>query len=257
MLSRALTNLLGNAAKFTGQGEIEVSAHYQAPTLMIAVRDTGIGIPANRLKEIFEPFRQLETSEARRHGGTGLGLAISQRLLAILGGRLEVVSQIGRGSTFTIRVPAPMSSQPRHKPTLQVAVVPDQSSTQKRRRRPEHILVVEDDENTRYAMQFILENEGYQVSFAQGEQAIWTAQHKRPHLILMDIMMPGMDGYQVARTLKAQKQLAHIPVVALTAAAMKGDREKALAAGCDDYLTKPFEKKDILRMIEKWLEQER
>ena len=116
------------------------------------------------------------------------------------------------------------------------------------------ILVIEDDANTRYAMQFILENAGYQVEFAEaGEKALLAAQHQRPDLILMDIMMPNMDGYQVARMLKAQKQLAHIPVVALTARAMKGDREKALAAGCNDYLTKPFESKDILSMLEKWL----
>ncbi|KAA0224946.1 PAS domain S-box protein [candidate division KSB1 bacterium] len=257
MLTRALTNLLGNAVKFTEDGYLDVSAHYRAPALTMAVRDTGIGIPANRLKEIFEPFRQLEMSEARRHSGTGLGLAISQNMLAILGGRIEVVSKVGSGSTFTIHVPVKIPSPAEIKRAAGVTrkPAPAQAASSKKRRRPSgHILVVEDDENTRYAMQFILENEGYRVSFAEGEEAILSAQHERPNMILMDIMMPKMDGYQVARTLKAQKQLAHIPVVALTARAMKGDREKALAAGCDDYLTKPFEKKDILGMIAKWLE---
>ena len=103
-------------------------------------------------------------------------------------------------------------------------------------------------------MEFILEDAGYQVSFAEsGEKALLAAQHDRPDMILMDIMMPGRDGYQVARLLKAQKQLQHIPLVALTARAMKGDREKALEAGYDDYLTKPFEKKDILAVIARWL----
>lgn len=196
-------------------------------------------------------------SEARRHSGTGLGLAISQNMLAILGGRIEVVSKVGSGSTFTIHVPVKIPSPAEIKRAAGLVRKPAtaQASASKKRRRPSgHILVVEDDENTRYAMQFILENEGYRVSFAEGEEAILSAQHERPNMILMDIMMPKMDGYQVARTLKAQKQLAHIPVVALTARAMKGDREKALAAGCDDYLTKPFEKKDILGMIAKWLE---
>ncbi|MCK6557884.1 PAS domain-containing protein [bacterium] len=261
ILERGLTNLLGNAVKFTTQGEIAVTAQFHPPLLRLAVRDTGIGIPANRLKEIFEPFRQLETSESRRQGGTGLGLAISQRLLAILGGTITVASTPGEGSTFTLEVPVEV---PRTKAGRKARAGRPQTSAKapaappKWRRHRRHILVVEDDENTRYAMQYILEDQGYQVSFAEGgEQALLKAQHERPHLILMDIMMPQMDGYRVARTLKTQKQLAHIPVVALTAAAMKGDREKALAAGCDDYLTKPFAKKDILAMIEKWLESDK
>lgn len=257
ILARGLTNLLGNAVKFTTRGEIAVTAQFQPPLLRLAVRDTGIGIPAKRLTEIFEPFRQLEAGESRRQGGTGLGLAISQRLLAILGGTITVASTPGEGSTFTMTVPVEVprakaaGKTPAGQP--QTRVRPATAAGKWRRLRP-HILVVEDDENTRYAMQYILEEQGYQVSFAEGgEQALWKAQHERPHLILMDIMLPQMDGYRVARTLKTQKQLAHIPVVALTAAAMKGDREKALAAGCDDYLTKPFAKKDILAMIEKWL----
>ncbi|MDZ7344960.1 MAG: ATP-binding protein, partial [candidate division KSB1 bacterium] len=297
MLLRVLTNLLGNAVKFTERGEIEVWARRPSAALVISVRDTGAGIPAARQKDIFEPFRQLETSEARQHGGTGLGLAISKKMLAILGGEIELESQPGKGSTFTIRVPEsdiPSESSAakrrdgkariaRHEKRKKKAAdelatkrtsgmtsllaAPLRKSDRDGKRSPlklfsrdrnraktPRILVVEDDENTRYAMQFILENAGYQVDFAEGgDKALLAAQHHRPDLILMDIMMPNLDGYQVARMLKAQKQLAHIPVVALTARAMKGDREKALAAGCNDYLTKPFESKDILGLLEKWL----
>ncbi len=276
ILSRVLTNLLGNAVKFTEKGEVEVWARMRTNTLVISVRDTGIGIPPAKQKEIFEPFHQLENSETRRHGGTGLGLAISKRMLTIVNGEIEVESEPGKGSKFTIQMPpstaparpAPRASRPeKARPASEPKSKSDdgKSPAKKRGRLPlnfplgtrpkaPRILVIEDDANTRYAMQFILENAGYQVEFAEaGEKALLAAQHQRPDLILMDIMMPNMDGYQVARMLKAQKQLAHIPVVALTARAMKGDREKALAAGCNDYLTKPFESKDILGMLEKWL----
>jgi CheY-like chemotaxis protein/anti-sigma regulatory factor (Ser/Thr protein kinase) len=276
ILSRVLTNLLGNAVKFTEKGEIEVWARMRSATLVISVRDTGAGIPVSKQKEIFEPFRQLENSETRRHGGTGLGLAISRKMLAILHGEIEVESEPGKGAKFTIHIPAstapvrPATRTPRAEKSRLGSEAKSKSDDGKagarkrsklslrfpisKRPKSPRILVIEDDENTRYAMQFILENAGYQVEFAEaGEKALLAAQHQRPDLILMDIMMPNMDGYQVARMLKAQKQLAHIPVVALTARAMKGDREKALAAGCNDYLTKPFESKDILGMLEKWL----
>jgi CheY-like chemotaxis protein len=251
-------------------------------SLVVSVQDTGIGIPAARQKHIFEPFRQLESSEARRHGGTGLGLAISRKMLAILNGNIEVESEPGKGSKFTIYLPestlppgacTPGSRSrrktpraPRKRRKEKIKEIPSQKAKPAihfpavpglkmfTRAKTPRILVVEDDENTRYAMQFILANAGYRVDFAEGgEKALLAAQRQRPDLILMDIMMPNVDGYQVARMLKAQKQLAHIPVVALTARAMKGDREKALAAGCNDYLTKPFESKDILAVLEKWL----
>jgi PAS domain S-box-containing protein len=273
ILSRVLTNLLGNAVKFTEKGEIEIRARLRAHrTLVITVRDTGIGIPASRQKEIFEPFRQLETSETRRHGGTGLGLAISQKMLALLHGKIEVESAPGKGAKFTVHIPESalpargLGESGRARGDQKIKKTARQELPAKKdksllrfllakRAKSPRILVVEDDESTRYAMQFILENAGYQVEFAEaGEKALLAAQHQRPDLILMDIMMPNMDGYQVARMLKAQKQLAHIPVIALTARAMKGDREKALDAGCNDYLTKPFESKDILGMLEKWLD---
>jgi PAS domain S-box-containing protein len=265
ILSRVLTNLLGNAVKFTEKGEIEVWARKRDRLLVFSVRDTGIGIPASRQKEIFEPFRQLENSETRRHGGTGLGLAISKKMLDIIHGKIELVSETGKGSKFTVHIPEStlparaVGREQKGKKEKGKEVLAKKEKSGLRfslvnRAKSPRILVVEDDESTRYAMQFILENAGYKVDFAEGgEKALLAAQHQRPDLILMDIMMPNMDGYQVARMLKAQKQLAHIPVIALTARAMKGDREKALDAGCNDYLTKPFESKDILGMLEKWL----
>lgn len=268
ILSRVLTNLLGNAVKFTEKGEIEVWARKRDRALVFSVRDTGIGIPASRQKEIFEPFRQVENSETRRHGGTGLGLAISKKMLAIIHGKIEIESAAGKGAKFIVHIPESTlparaagrirREQKSKKEAAKEAPAKKEKSGLRfslvNRAKSPRILVVEDDESTRYAMQFILENAGYKVDFAEGgEKALLAAQHQRPDLILMDIMMPNLDGYQVARMLKAQKQLAHIPVIALTARAMKGDREKALDAGCNDYLTKPFESKDILGMLEKWL----
>jgi PAS domain S-box-containing protein len=291
MLRRVLTNLLGNAVKFTEQGEVRLAAsmnrkdsasaprhteaivaergpHHSSTKeaeqgmLELSVRDTGVGIAAANHKKIFEPFHQIERGAARKHGGSGLGLAIAQKLVGLLGGEIEVNSAIGKGTTFLLRIPvAPVSGAAKTSlksgrddgaKRKRKGLLKQTTSRIKGRRR---ILVVEDNENTRYAMKFLLENEGYAVDFAEsGEQALLAAQHQKPHLILLDIMMPAMDGYQVSRMLKSQKQLSHIPVVALTARAMKGDREQALSSGCDDYLTKPFERKDILAVIERWLE---
>jgi len=257
ILGRVLTNLLGNAVKFTNTGEIALTARVSGERAQIAVRDSGIGMPQNRLKDIFEPFRQLDSNEARKHGGTGLGLAISQSMMRILGGKIEVASTIGKGSTFTItlplRVPVTLIKPVETKPAQAKAKTAGKASEKKTPNRDALILVIDDDATARKAMRFILEDEGYRAFFAEnGEQALPMAQREQPDMILMDIMMPNLDGYQVARMLKNQKHLKGVPLVALTARAMKGDREKAFAAGCDDYLTKPFETKEILAMIEKW-----
>lgn len=256
LLGRVLTNLLGNAVKFTERGEIVCRAHKRTASLQIEVQDTGTGMPKQRLQEIFEPFRQLESGEARKHGGTGLGLAISQRLMRILGGNIEVASELGKGSTFTVTLPLdarPSMTAREHKPAA-TEMIATKAPVKKSAKRNALILVIDDDANARLAMRFILEDEGYRVLFAEsGEDALPQAQREQPDLILMDIMMPKLDGYQVARALKSQKQLKHVPLIASTARAMKGDREKAFAAGCDDYLTKPFESAEIVAMMKKWL----
>ncbi len=255
LLRRVLLNLLGNAAKFTERGEIVCRVLAHKAWLTIEVQDTGIGMPKQRLQEIFEPFRQLESGEARKHGGSGLGLAISQKLMHVLGGRIEVSSTLGKGSTFAIHLPLQPPPNLILREPQQPALAPlAQAAAQKKnKKRTPHILVIDDDDNARLAMRFILEDEGYHVTFAEnGEEALPRAQREQPDLILMDIMMPKLDGYQVARALKSQKQLKHTPLIALTARAMKGDREKAFAAGCDDYLTKPFETAEIIAMIVKW-----
>lgn len=257
-LSRVLLNLARNAQKFTNEGgTVEISAALAAgDRLILQVRDTGIGIPQSDLQNIFEPFNQLDRKASRRYEGTGLGLPISRRLIELLGGKISVQSKVGQGSTFTVDVPVQAiwkkgkdRTPPRKHQAVSAAKKPDRKGS----KRGWQILVVDDDTSTKEAMRFLLENSGYQVEFAHdGPSAINTAQYLRPDLILMDIMMPGMDGYQVARTLKAQKNLNRIPLVALTARAMNEDRERALEAGFDDFLTKPFAMDEFFRLVQRY-----
>lgn len=237
MLARVMLNLARNAQKFTDVGEVEIAGRMLGDgVLQLQVRDTGIGIAKSQQKAIFEPFRQLDRKTSRRFEGTGLGLAISKRLVDLLGGHLAVQSKLGEGSTFLVEVPVEqVAAAPAKKPA------PRRKKAKKSQKRSMQVLLVDDDESTREAMKFFLENAGYHVEFASdGPTAVTQAQHLRPDVILLDIMMPGMDGYEVARILKSQKQLRQIPVIALTARAMSDDRQRARAAGFDDFLTKPF-----------------
>ncbi len=252
LISRVLLNLARNAQKFTEHGSVEIAATMLPnKVLRLQVKDTGIGIPREKLDIIFEPFRQLDPHTSRQYEGSGLGLAISGRIVELLDGTINVKSTPGQGTLFTVEIPVqPLSRKPRDFRSQPARSAPRKKS----RRKPLHscrILLVDDDSSTQEAMRFLLENEGYQVEFASdGPTAITQAQHMRPDIIFLDIMMPGMDGYQVVHTLKSQKQLKAIPVIALTARAMADDREKARRAGFDDFLMKPFAMEDFFYKIE-------
>jgi PAS domain S-box-containing protein len=424
-LTKALMNVIGNAVKFTLHGGISIKIGLTNESqLKIIVADTGIGIPSDRIGEIFEEFRQLDSSDSRTYGGTGLGLAITRKVLTIIGGSISVESQLEKGSSFTIflplftdhelqgkkiiafqpelpKRPAPQfesriaddrdrldgqkklvlvieddqdaryimqqylrdhnyqvvfpqngedvialaervqpfaitldllmpdrsgwevlellrtesrtkgipiiitsilaeqerayemgateylvkpfepqkllvllaTLEARSKKKKAVLDLPSWLSFQKRAFKrlfslPRHggerigykstILLVDDDKDTQYAVRYILEEAGHKVYFAnEGHEAIQCAEAFKPNLILMDIMMPKMDGYEATRRLKANDELKNIPIIAMTAKAMKGDREKIILAGCDDYISKPFMTKDILNLVEKWLEENR
>ncbi len=416
-LTKALNNVLSNAVKFTRVGGIRVKAGIaDRKNFKIEVSDTGIGIPADRLGEIFKEFRQIESTDSRTFGGTGLGLAITKNVLALIDGTITVESQLGKGSAFTIVAPLKRrsdlneeevreldkhSSPPKALPlrpelkddrgnlkpnrnailvvddeseslyvisyylhqngyqvifpeadedaiqlaqqyepyavildvimpaksgweilrdlkaspvTQEIPVLmtsilsereralemgadeylvkpfdPEQllaflSSIEKKGKRKKsliqianfltkkdlpqpatrhrtgngktsrsRILLVDDDSDTQYALQLILEGEGYEVDFAkEGREALKKAESSKPNLILMDIMMPGMDGYETTQTLKRNDRLKDIPIVAVTAKAMKGDRERTLQAGCDDYISKPFVTEEILQIVKRW-----
>ncbi len=258
-LMQALRNLLSNAVKFTRRGRITVRAARAADeTVSIAVGDTGIGIPADRLETIFEEFQQLDSSDSREFGGTGLGLTIARRLATMLGGDIRVESHLGRGSLFTVTVPQRLGEV---SAKLKSSADGGGESAGKvmeagARRRPK-LLVVDDDADAQYAMQFLLEEEGFEVVYARnGSEALSLARKIRPDAILLDMMMPGMDGFKTTEALKTDPATRGIPVIATTAKAMRADRDHVLEAGCDDYLAKPFEAAELISCVRRWVVQQ-
>ena len=210
-----------------------------------AVSDTGIGIPAEKIGELFQPFMQADASASRRYGGTGLGLAISKRLAKALGGDIEVASELGKGSTFTLTIDAgPLDG------VADAASVRRPAAERENRRHGQQepplrgrVLLVEDDPDIQRIVRLLLRKMNLEVEMADDGQTACDMAEKskaegRPYdLILMDIQMPGMNGYEATRWLRQHGWQG--PIVALTAHAMAGDREKCLAAGCDDYIAKP------------------
>ena len=199
------------------------------------MRDTGPGIAAADQAKIFEEFQQVDNSSTRQKGGTGLGLAISKRIVEMHGGRIWVDSELGKGSTFTITLPVNVGSEAR-------------SDMSKR------ILVVEDQEDNRQILRDLLGSVGYQILEAEdGARGVAAAEAERPDLILMDIQLPLIDGYEATRRIKANPALRAIPIIVVTSYALSGDEDKARAAGCDDYVTKPYSPRALLAKINEHL----
>jgi signal transduction histidine kinase/DNA-binding NarL/FixJ family response regulator len=251
-LRQLLINLVSNAIKFTETGGIEIVAGMTGlggDRLRVDVVDTGIGIPAEKLDAIFEPFTQADNSVTRRYGGTGLGLAISRRVAEALGGELLVQSEIGCGSRFSLIIdPGPLAG-------VTMLASPESAAHQKRELASAgcdlsgtKILVVDDGDTNRKLIQLILRRAGaHAVTVENGREAVDKGLEKPFDLILMDMQMPVMDGYTATRKLR-QRGIA-IPIVALTAHALKGDEEKCRDAGCSGYLTKPIEADRLLRTL--------
>ncbi|MBL8174952.1 MAG: response regulator, partial [Bryobacterales bacterium] len=243
-LRQVLLNLLGNALKFTDAGGVTVNVSRPGgEELRISVEDSGIGISAAKLAVVFDPFRQADGSVARRYGGTGLGLAISSRLVQLMGGHIGVSSEMGKGSTFTVHLPCRPATAPAEAP---LSSAPSKQSTLS-------ILLVEDNLiNQRVAMR-VLERAGYTISVAaNGREGIEKWRGACYDIILMDVQMPEMDGYEAVRLIRSLEQAsgAHIPIIAMTAHAMVGDREACLQAGMDDYIQKPFDPAHLIEKIE-------
>jgi signal transduction histidine kinase/ActR/RegA family two-component response regulator len=254
-LRQVLTNLLGNALKFTVQGSITLDVHLDgtpesALFLRCDIIDTGVGIPPAARARLFQPFSQADGSMARRFGGTGLGLAISKQLVEIAGGDLWVESEEGRGSrfAFTWRIELPRagaSAAPLPAVTAPTSAVPGRKLC---------VLLVEDNAiNQRVALAH-LKRLGCTVSLASdGAQGLEQAFATDFDLVLMDCQMPNMDGFEATRHIRAfEGRRAFVPIVAMTANAMQGDRERCLAAGMDDYIAKPFSATDLARVVAKW-----
>ncbi len=235
-LRQVLLNLIGNAIKFTPHGEVSVEISAAGGAIEFAVQDTGIGIASEQLSGIFDAFSQAEASTTRRFGGTGLGLAISQRLVQLMGATVEVSSIEGIGSRFwfTLALPAVAGPGPRQR------ALPSGAA----RLAGRHLLVVDDNALNRQVASELLRNEGAQVLLADGAAAALALLRggvARIDLVLMDVQMPDMDGYQATRAIRQDTSLAGMPVLAMTANAMAGDRDKCLAAGMNDYLEKPID----------------
>jgi signal transduction histidine kinase/AmiR/NasT family two-component response regulator len=251
---QVLANLVGNALKFTERGEIRVRVEAAGEAggraiIRFEVRDTGIGIPVERQAAIFESFVQADNSTTRRHGGTGLGLAISKRLVTAMGGRIGVMSEPGCGSVFWFAIPfevaAPAQSTELSRTWRGLAVAAQ----------PARILVAEDNPVNQRLAQRMLEKAGYEVRVASdGHQAIIKFKQESYDLVLMDIQMPVMDGLEATAAIrKLEGGGRRTPIVAMTAHAMKEDRERCLAAGMDDYLTKPVQATALASVLERWL----
>jgi PAS domain S-box-containing protein len=253
-LRQVLINLLANAVKFTPIGgkvtlNIEIDKDSR---LFFSIVDTGIGISPENLTKLFQPFVQIDSSLNRKYQGSGLGLVLVKQIVELHGGSIDVKSELGKGSCFTICLPPtcfdrniPLDSNSSELPSLPIDPNNLLSST---------VLLVEDREQNIITTSSYLVKKGYELSIARhGIEAIFLAENNHPDIILMDIQMPGMDGLEAISKLKANPVTANIPIVALTALAMAGDRERCLAAGANDYLTKPVKLKQLESTIQKWL----
>jgi PAS domain S-box-containing protein len=254
-LKQLLVNLLSNAVKFTEKGKrigLTVEGIPEANEIVFFVWDEGIGISKENLPRLFKPFVQLDAGLTKEYHGTGLGLALVAQIARLHGGRVSVESGEGRGSRFIVTLPwLPHDQQAEAKVTGELRPPPAPRSE---RRRSGRILLIEDTDTTVALMQEYLIHLGYEVSVARnGVEGVIAAKKEHPDLILMDVMMPVMDGLEAAKVIRTDKDLMHIPIIALTALAMPGDRERCLAAGMNDYLSKPIRMNDLTETIEKHL----
>jgi len=260
-LRQIVSNLLSNAIKFTDSGSVRVRTTVRPATdglveLCVAVTDTGIGIEDDEVARVFETFSQIDASSTRRYGGTGLGLAITRRLARLLGGDVDVVSRVGEGSTFTARVVgAPCETALTLDIEAPVAALPDRAGDGELPLQGMRVLLAEDGLDNQRLISILLRRAGAEVDVVgNGREALEyleasQANGASPDVVLMDMQMPEVDGYEATRRLRARG--ASVAVLALTAHAMQGDRERCLEAGCDDYVTKPIDRRLLLETIQR------
>jgi signal transduction histidine kinase/DNA-binding NarL/FixJ family response regulator len=249
-LRQVLFNLVGNAIKFTETGGVHVAIAVsgredEAATVRFAVRDTGIGIAPDVQSKLFNRFVQADSSTTRKFGGNGLGLAISAQLVGLMGGQIDIDSEPGRGSTFSFAFRLSLGE----KPATETLVTPSRAAPVRRL----HILVAEDNRINQTLITVLLKTQGHEVEVvSDGAQAIAAVQSRPYDLVLMDVQMPNMDGMAATAAIRRlEGPGAQIPIIALTANAMVGDREKYLAAGMDDYVSKPIDARLLAAAIER------
>ncbi|MGI8336793.1 HAMP domain-containing protein [Actinomadura scrupuli] len=310
-LQQVLRNLLSNAVKFTGEGQVRLSVHraeeteFDTPELQDAedviafeVTDTGIGISEDQLQVIFEPFQQADGTTSRRYGGTGLGLSISRNIARLLGGEIHAKSELGRGSAFTLFLPAlyqspddgqvraiswdqngvgPEAGRPARAlepPAPETSGAPgasgigqDQSLAGFLEEPPadyldtvlsgRKVLIVDDDVRNVFALTSVLEGYGMDVLYAEDGQAGIDLLQRNTDvaLVLMDVMMPGLDGYATTEAIRRMPQFTDLPIIVITAKVMKGDREKSFESGASGYVSKPVDVDRLLDVMRTWLQR--
>jgi signal transduction histidine kinase/ActR/RegA family two-component response regulator len=248
-LRQVLVNLVNNAVKFTARGSVRVEAALESQSggravVRFSVKDTGIGLSSDQQKLIFEPFRQADGSVTRRYGGTGLGLAICSNLAEMMGGGITVRSALGEGSTFSFTIDCPVSAEQ--------SGASAQGGAQGRENRSAgqlSILLAEDNRVNQFLMVRLLEGHGHQVTVAgDGRVALDEAARHKFDVILMDVQMPEMDGLEATRLLRERG--VRTPIIAMTAHAMQGDRDKCLSAGMNAYISKPIQPDEVFEAID-------
>ncbi|WP_411823707.1 ATP-binding protein [Leptospira sp. 'Mane'] len=259
-LKQILVNLIGNAIKFTREGGVTVTIEKKEVVanrtkILFSIEDTGIGIPSHALDSLFSPFQQVETSTTRRFGGTGLGLAIAKQLSELMGGTIGVKSELGKGSVFWFTsIFESSSSHLSLGDTNQESKAPNQSKNI--RFLGKKVLVAEDNPTNQIVALGLLRKIGIEAKLVNnGKEVLEELSKNRYSLVLMDCQMPEMDGFEATARIRSQTDenfQTNIPIIALTAYAMKGDREKCISAGMNDYLSKPIQPTELSLLIEKW-----
>lgn len=251
-IRQILVNLIGNALKFTDLGSVQIETRWQpldqeSVWFTCTVCDSGIGISAERLELMFNAFEQADSSISRRYGGTGLGLPIARTLAERMGGTLRARSEEGIGSIFTLEIPLALH---REKAPEQVPTFLAGNSNGKN----QHVLLVEDNPVNQTVVEAMLRSLGFQISVvSDGAQAVSAAQTGDFAAILMDCRLPVIDGYEATRQIRQLTNCIQVPIIALTANALHGDREACLQAGMSDYLAKPFKRTDLQQVLQRWL----
>jgi signal transduction histidine kinase len=254
-IRQILVNLIGNALKFTEQGRVSIEPQWQSLDhellwFTCTVRDSGIGISAESLELMFNAFQQADSSISRRYGGTGLGLPIARTLAERMGGTLRAQSEEGRGSVFTLEIPLALYKQP-----LPVLVPRARTGHAKDGAAGRNVLLVEDNPVNQTVIEAMLRSLGFTVSVAtDGAQAVRSAESLIFEAILMDCRLPIIDGYEATRQIRQLPGCTDLPIIALTANALQGDREACLSAGMNDYLAKPFKRTDLQQILQRWVQ---
>jgi CheY-like chemotaxis protein len=263
-LRQVLLNLAGNAVKFTAHGGVWITVGVESQAagsilLRFAVRDTGIGIPVEKREIVFEAFRQADGSTTRKYGGTGLGLAICLHLVKMMGGSIRVESEVGSGSTFhftarfSTAAASPQPAPPDPMGLRKMLEAVGESNGDSTPRQVLRVLLAEDNPVNQRVAARLLEKRGHHVALAaNGREALAWLDRERFDLILMDVQMPELDGLETTAVIREREKRegGHIPIVALTAHAMQGDRERCIDAGMDNYVNKPIDAVKFLEVVE-------